>query len=431
VEHSFQYFVGIDWGTQTHRVAVLDASGRAIEQYNADHSGEGLVTLVNKLKQRTACEPALVAIGIEVAWGALVETLVESGFTLFSINPKQVDRFRDRFTVAGAKDDARDALVLASSLFTDRQSYRRVEIDSPDLIRLRELSRFQDELKIELRRVTNRLWQQLHRYYPQMLAISPAADDRLMWDLLEAAPTPAEGRKISSLRVQRILKANRIRKLSVDEVHNALKTAPLALAPGAAEAASEHVQLLLPQVKLLEQQLREVGNRIKRLLNAMIETNAGAVQPPCDASLVLSIPGVGPAVAAALLTEASSPIRERDYEALRCYAGTAPVTRQSGKRKTVGMRQACSPRLRNAVYYWATSSLCCDSRSRRHYDALRAAGHQHPRALRGLADRLLGVLIALLKTQKMFDRARREGPLQAPPRTILAQETALQLQPAI
>jgi predicted NBD/HSP70 family sugar kinase len=95
VEHSFQYFVGIDWGTQTHRVAVLDASGRAIEQYNADHSGEGLVTLVNKLKQRTACEPALVAIGIEVAWGALVETLVESGFTLFSINPKQVDRFRD------------------------------------------------------------------------------------------------------------------------------------------------------------------------------------------------------------------------------------------------------------------------------------------------------------------------------------------------
>ncbi len=431
MEQSFQYFVGIDWGTQTHRVAVLDGTGRPIEQYNADHSGEGLGSLVNKLKQRSACEPALVAIGIEVAWGSLVETLVESGFTVFSINPKQVDRFRDRFTVAGAKDDARDALVLASSLYTDRQSYRRVEIDSPDLIRLRELSRFQDELKIELRRATNRLWQQLHRYYPQMLAISPAADDRLMWDLLEAAPTPAEGKKISSLRIQRILKAHRIRKLSVDEVHAALRIAPLVLAPGAAEAASEHVQLLLPQVKLLEEQLREVGNRIKRLLTAMTEANAGTDQPPCDAGLLLSIPGIGPAVAAALLTEAARPIRERDYESLRCYAGTAPVTRQSGKRKTVGMRQACSPRLRNAVYYWATSSLCCDSRSRRHYDAMRAAGHQHPRALRGLADRLLGVLIALLKTQKTFDRARREGPLQVPARTPLAQETGLQLQPTI
>jgi molecular chaperone DnaK (HSP70) len=163
MEEPFRYFVGIDWGTQNHRVAVLDRDGQSIEQYDAAHSGEGLVALVDKLKQRTACEPALVAIGIEVAWGALVETLVENGFSIFSINPKQVDRFRDRFTVAGAKDDARDALVLATSLRTDRNSYKRVEIDSPEVLRLRELSRFEDELKIELRRATNRLWQLLHR----------------------------------------------------------------------------------------------------------------------------------------------------------------------------------------------------------------------------------------------------------------------------
>ncbi|RZU35761.1 IS110 family transposase [Edaphobacter modestus] len=413
MDQLFQYFVGIDWGTQTHRVAVLDGNGRVVEQYDAAHSGDGLVALINKLKQRTECAPARVAIGIEVAWGALVETLVESGFTLFSINPKQVDRFRDRFTVAGAKDDARDALVLASSLRTDRQSYKRVNIDCPDLLRLRELSRFEDELKVELRRATNRLWQQLHRYYPQMLAISPAADDRLMWDLLTVAPTPAEGARISSLRVQRILKANRIRRLSADEVLSAFRTAPLALAPGSAEAACEHVLLLLPHVKLLDDQLREVGNRIARLLGTMTEMITGSDQPPCDAGLILSIPGIGPAVAAALLTEASRPIRERDYEALRCYAGTAPVTRQSGKRKTVGMRHACSPRLRNAVYHWATSSLSCDSKSRRQYDSLRASGHHHARALRGIADRLLGVLIALLKSQKAFDRARRDGNASA------------------
>ncbi|MGI4757902.1 MAG: transposase [Janthinobacterium lividum] len=119
----------------------------------------------------------------------------------------------------------------------------------------------------------------------------------------------------------------------MDEVHTALKTAPLALAPGAAEAASEHVQLLLPQVKLLEEQLREVGNCIKRLLSTMIETNAEKELPPCDAGLILSIPGVGPAVAAALLTEASRPIRERDYEALRCYAGTAPVTGKAARER--------------------------------------------------------------------------------------------------
>ncbi len=79
-----------------------------------------------------------------------------------------------------------------------------------------------------------------------MLAISPAADDRLMWDLLEAAPTPAEGAKMSSLRIQRILKANRIRKISAVDVLLILKTMPLVLAPGKAEAASEHVHFLLP-----------------------------------------------------------------------------------------------------------------------------------------------------------------------------------------
>ncbi|MGI4831380.1 MAG: transposase [Janthinobacterium lividum] len=140
--------------------------------------------------------------------------------------------------------------------------------------------------------------------------------------------------------------------------------------------------------------------------------------PPCDAGLILSLPGVGPAVAAALLTEASRPIRERDYRSLRCYAGTAPVTRQSGKRRTIGMRHACNARLRNAVFHWATSSLCCDSRSRRQYDALRAAGHLHARALRGLADRLLGVLIALLKTQKHFDKARRDGTFAKNPLVV-------------
>jgi len=52
-----------------------------------------------------------VAVAIEVPRGAIVELLVERGFQVFAINPKQLDRFRDRHTVAGAKDDRRDAFV--------------------------------------------------------------------------------------------------------------------------------------------------------------------------------------------------------------------------------------------------------------------------------------------------------------------------------
>jgi transposase len=410
LDQRFGYFVGIDWGTQTHCVVLLDREGRAIEQYNVAHSGDGLITLVEKLQHRTACDPAAVAIAIEVAWGALVETLVEKGFTVFSINPKQVDRFRDRLTVAGAKDDSRDALVLATSLRTDLKSYKRVEVESPDIIRLRELSRFEEELKSELRRTTNRLWQQLHRYYPQMLQLSSAADDRFIWNLLSEIPTPAQAANIGRARVQHILTAHRIRKFTADEVLATLKATPLVLAAGAGEAACEHVLLLLPQIALLDQQLRDVGRRIGQILTTLAKTNAEGCTPPCDASLILSIPGIGPAIASTLLTEASRPIRERDYQALRCYAGTAPITKQSGKRKTINMRHACSPRLRRAVYYWASTSINCDSRSRQQYDALRSSGHHHARALRGLADRLLRLLIAMLKHQTAFSHLRRQGP---------------------
>lgn len=192
-----------------------------------------------------------------------------------------------------------------------------------------------------------------------------------MWDLLAVAPTSAEGARMSSVCVQRILKANRIRKVSADEVLTALRTAPLILAPGPAESALEHFQLPLLQVKHIEEKLREVGNRIKRLLCAMM-VNAETEQPPCDAGLSLSIPGIGPAVAAALLTEVTRPIGE--WTARRCgHAGTAPVTRQSGERKTVGMRQACKPRLRNTAFYWATTSFCGDSRSR---DSTTVCGRQ-------------------------------------------------------
>ena len=79
-----------------------------------------------------------IAIGIEIRRGALVKTLVERGLAVYSLN--QMDRFRDRHTIAGAKDDRRDAWVIADSLRTDMKLFHRVRIDEPLVIRIRELS---------------------------------------------------------------------------------------------------------------------------------------------------------------------------------------------------------------------------------------------------------------------------------------------------
>ncbi len=81
--------------------------------------------------------------------------------------------------------------------------------------------------------------------------------------------------------------------------------------------------------------------------------------------------------------------------------------RQSGKRTSVVMRKSCNPRLRNAIYHWSRVSTQCDARSKSHYAELRAKGHSHGRALRGVADRLLAVLIAMLSSGTTYDVARR------------------------
>ena len=188
-----------------------------------------------------------------------------------------------------------------------------------------------------------------------------------------------------------------------------LREPSLQLAPGAADAASEHVLFLLPRILLLDQQVRDVERRIARVLKELPENADVDCSKPRHVDLLLSLPGLGPIIASTILSEASRPIRERDCHALRCYAGTAPSPKQSGKRRMVSTRHACSARIRQAVFYWSSRSIMFNARSRQHYDRLRAAGHPHARALRGIADRLLVLLIAILKAGIPYDAARRRS----------------------
>jgi hypothetical protein len=127
-----------------------------------------------------------------------------------------------------------------------------------------------------------------------------------------------------------------------------------------------------------------------------------------DVGLMLSLPGLGCLIAANLFTEGADPVAQRDYAALRAQSGIAPVTRQSGKSKQVIMRRGCSQRLRNAMYHWARCSVQHDALSKSHYTRLRGAGHNHGRALRGVADRLLLILMAMLKNGQPYDAKRRQ-----------------------
>src|SRR5262249_56381140 len=101
------------------------------------------------LLKESGGKPGEIHVAIETPHGPIVEALLERGFNVYSINPKQLDRFRDRFTVAGAKDDSRDADVLADSLRTDMRAFRNPSIAYPVIVVLRDARRIDEHLKVE------------------------------------------------------------------------------------------------------------------------------------------------------------------------------------------------------------------------------------------------------------------------------------------
>ena len=412
-----RWFAGIDWASQTHQVCLIDADGKMIGERAFAHGGAGLADLCAWLLSMTAAEAAAIAVAIEVPHGPIVETLLERGFQTHAVNPKQLDRFRDRFTVAGAKDDRRDAHVLADSLRTDRHCFRRLAAEDALVIELREWSRMTEDLQQERNRLANRVREQLWRYYPQALAVSDDLAADWFLELWAAAPTPEKAARIRESTLERILKAHRIRRITAAEVLRILRQPALTVAPGTAEAASAHIRAVAERLELVNRQIHEAHRQLDglcaRLAEENTETPPGPEPEQRDVTILRSLPGVGRIVLATLLAEASEPLRRRDYHALRTLSGVAPVTKRSGKRCIVSMRQACHMRLRGAVYHWARVAIQHDELSRRRYAEFRKRGHSHGRALRGVADRLLAVACAMLAHQAAFDpgyrRAREEA----------------------
>lgn len=409
MEHQRRWFVGIDWASEEHQVHVTDAAGIRLGARSFPHDGAGLAAMAEWVIKITGAQPEEVYVAIETPHGPVVESLMERGFCLHAINPKQLDRFRDRFSPAGAKDDNRDAEVLASALRTDPQCLRPLDPVDPTVIELREWSRVADELTQERVRLANRLREQLWRYYPQMIEVAEDLAADWMLELWKLAPTPATARRVREQTIARLLKQHRIRRVTAPDLLERLRAPAITVAPGTTEAAGIHINSLIRRLVVINRELRAARTKLDRLIERLAApegTEPGQQPEQRDVAILASSPGAGRITIATLLAEAWDALQRRDYHALRCLCGVAPVTRKSGKSKIVVRRLAVSRRLQNAVYLWAFAALQYDPRSRAKYDSLRQRGHGHARALRSVADRLLAMLCAMLRTQTLFDPSR-------------------------
>src|SRR3712207_3441504 len=397
-----RWFAGVDWGSEKHQVCLLDSAGAVVVERAFRHDAAGLAALCDWLVS-VAGHPSAVAVAIEVPHGPVVDVLLDHGFAVHAINPKQLDRLRDRFSVAGAKDDRRDARVAAAGLRTDPPLFRPLQVGDPAVIELREWSRLAEELQQERSRLGNRVRQQLWRYYPQLLELTDDLMAEWILELWSLALTPAEAARLHEATIAELLRRHRIRRLDAAGVLEALRRPAMAVAAGVTEAAVLHLRSLLARLRLANTEFRQAERKLDEICATLSQDAAATTGSPCDAEILRSLPGVGTVTLATLLTEAGDPLARRDYAALRTLSGVAPVTKRSGKTCIVVMRYAAQVRLRQAVFHWTRVAILHDPKSRSRYDALRARGHSYGRALRGVADRLLGVACVLLRRRVLFD----------------------------
>lgn len=419
------YFVGVDWATQEHEICVIDAQGKEIGKSSFAHSGDGLERLcswIAKVTNDAAAEQVTVAI--EVNRGPVIAALIERGYTVLACNPKQLDRIRDRFSVAGAKNDRLDALVLASAARTDRGLLREVPHDSPKVLELRELVRLHHDLVEQRVRLQARLREQLWRYFPQLLELGDVGE-RWTLALWCKAPSPEAAARLRKPSVESILRGHRIRRLTAAQVLTVLRTKKLKVIPGAAEAAMLHIQTLVPQLHLLHDQIRAIDKRLDGVLDGLAAgADGGALEPDGDSSegqkseqrdvaILRSLPGAGRIVIATLLAEGLEILRARDYQQLRALSGVAPVTRQTGRQGKPGgpkpmviMRRACNARLKNALWHWAGAAIQHDEHWRADAAALRARGVSASQARRRIGDKLLRVCCGCLRAGTPYDPHR-------------------------
>src|SRR3954447_21534729 len=401
-EETIRWFAGIDWGSAKHQACLLDGAGKVVGERAFAHGGAGLTALCDWLVS-AAGGPGPGPVAIEVPHGPVVDALLDRGFAVHAINPKQLERLRDRISVAGAKDDRRAARVAAGGLRTDPHLFRPVEAGDPAVIALREWSRLANELQQERVRLSNRIRQQLWRYYPQLLEVSDDVTAEWVLDLWTLAPTPTKAARLREATLARLLQRHRIRRVDAERALAILRQRAITVAEGVTEAAVLHLRSLVARLRLANREFHQAERKLDELCTVLRDETAASGGVPRDGAILSSLPGVGPVTLATLLTEAAGPIKRRDYAALRTLSGVAPVTKRSGKSCLVTMRYAAQVRLRNAVFHWARVAVLNDPKCRSRYAALRARGHSYGRALRSVADRLLGVACVLLQRQVLFD----------------------------
>jgi transposase len=388
-------YCGIDWAEDHHDIALVDRDGQLLARRRISDDAAGLTQLLDLLAEHGDTSDDLIPVAIETPRGLLVACLRATGRPVYPVNPMSVARYRDRHSVAGRKSDHGDTVVLANILRTDMHAHRPLPADSELAQAIAVLARAQQDAVWDRTTAHNRLRSHLREYYPAFLAAYATAKGGIMRPdaraVLAGAPTPADAAKLTLTQLRALLrKAGRSRGIDTEaaRLRDAFRAEQMRQLPLVEAAMGRQALALLGQLNAACAAADDLERAVTESFN---------LHP--DAGIITSFPGLGALTGARVLAETGDDrSRFQDAKGLKAYAGAAPITRASGKTRSVTHRKIKNNRLAAAGYNWAFSALTASPGARAHYDRRRDAGDRHAAAQRNLFGRLLGVGAAPTRT---------------------------------
>ncbi|MFE5754632.1 IS110 family transposase [Streptomyces massasporeus] len=386
-------YCGIDWAEHHHDVALVDDTGQLVAKLRIDDTAAGYRTLLDRLAEHGDTEQNPIPVAIETSRGLLVAVLRAGKRQVFAINPMAAARYRDRHGVSRKKSDPGDALVLANILRTDMAVHRPLPQDSDLAQAIAVLARAQQDAIWNRQQLSNQLRSLLREYYPAPLEAFANWQNGLCRPearaIMAVAPTPSRAAGLSRAQLRSALKrAGRTRGIEAEtDRMREIFRADYAHQPPLVEDA------LGKQMLALLRQLEAACTAADDLARAVEE----AFPQHPDADVILSFPGLGVQLGARVLAEIGDDRhRFTDARGLKAYAGSAPITRASGKeapRRTPPREERpAQPRRPSVGLRLAQASPGANA----HYRRRREHGDWHAQAQRHLFNRMIGQLFHCL-----------------------------------
>ena len=386
-------YVGWDWASESHDVTAIDQTGKVVFHTEVEHTEAGLTSVLSRLRRLR--EPAELPVAIERPSGLVVERLLDQGHPVVPIHPNTFNAARPRWGASRAKSDPGDSYRLADFLRTDGHRLRRLEPLSEVTRNLQALVRSRDD-QVEARvAAANQLAALLDSHWPGAGAVFERLDSEIALAFLETYPTPESAARLGERRMARFLiRHSYCGRRSPAQLLARLQAAPLAPSRLDPEVLRE---LVLAQVRLLRTLMASIANLDRAIAALLPEHPKTAVLAP--------LPRIGQNVNLGQVLAEVGPILDRaiDVEQAAAECGASPVTKASGKSKSVCFRWAANTRARKALQTWVDNSRHGSPWAAHAYAQARAKGKRHPHAIRILMRAWLRVLWACWHSDTPYD----------------------------